>query len=128
MHKAVGSSLDLFTEHPKTNLTEIKWKFNQEAFAECNGATFNIYKPGLFNGRLHVNLNDISVTLQNLQLNDSGIFQIVQQEVDKQYDTKKIQLHVYGKSHRLNQQILKQSIYIHKLNYIIIESKLIVTT
>lgn len=103
MHKAVGSSLDLFTNHPQTNLTEIKWKFNQKAFAEYNGSSLNIYPLKLFDGRLQVNQKNKSVTLQNLQLNDSGIFHIVQEEDNIQYDTKEIQLQMHGKSHRLNQ-------------------------
>lgn len=95
VHKAVGSSLHLFTDHPKTNSTEIKWKFNQKTFAEYYRSNFTAVTPELFFGRLYTNRTDISVTVRNLRLTDSGTFSIVQEDSSKQYETKAIQLHVH---------------------------------
>ncbi|XP_057199472.1 uncharacterized protein si:cabz01074944.1 isoform X2 [Triplophysa rosa] len=95
VHKAVGSSLHLITDHPKENLTQVEWKFCQKTFAEYDRSIFSLLIPDLFDGRLHTNESDVSVTVKNLQLSDSGNFQIVQEGNRIQYGTKEIQLHVH---------------------------------
>ncbi|XP_056588410.1 uncharacterized protein si:cabz01074944.1 isoform X1 [Triplophysa dalaica] len=97
LHKAVGSSLHLFTDYPKDSLTQIEWKFCQKTFAEYYQSKFTLFTDinYSFYGRLHTNESDISVTVKNLQLNDSGKFSIVQEGDGIQFETKEIQLHVH---------------------------------
>lgn len=104
VRKAVGSSLHLITDYRKYNLTQIDWKFCQKTIAEYDQSNFTLFTDinDSFYGRLHTNVSDISVTVKNLQLNDSGDFSIVQQRGIKQFDTIEIQLHVHGKSNTFN--------------------------
>ncbi|XP_065150464.1 uncharacterized protein [Paramisgurnus dabryanus] len=93
VHKAVGSSLDLIPDHPKTNLTYVKWKFNDKDFAEYSGNKLKQLGTNLFVQRLKI--SDINITVDKLQLKDSGLFSVVQEGHNVQHDTKLIQLHVH---------------------------------
>ncbi|XP_055051471.2 uncharacterized protein [Misgurnus anguillicaudatus] len=94
VHRAVGSSLELIPDHPKTNLTDVKWTFNETVFAEYTKNELKLLRDNLFAGWLEK--GDISITVNNLQLQDSGLFSIVQEGHSGQYETKFIQLHVHG--------------------------------
>ncbi|XP_059357575.1 uncharacterized protein LOC132096308 [Carassius carassius] len=76
LHKAVGDSLELITEYPKKDL-EVLWKYNQSVFADYRNDDFQNVKPELFKNRLKMNKNNISVTVTDLNLHDSGRFVIV---------------------------------------------------
>nr|XP_055051463.1 natural killer cell receptor 2B4 isoform X3 [Misgurnus anguillicaudatus] len=93
VHRAVGSSLELIPDHPKTNLTDVKWTFNETVFAEYTKNELKLLRDNLFAGWLEK--GDISITVNNLQLQDSGLFSIVQEGHSGQYETKFIQLHVH---------------------------------
>lgn len=93
VHKAVGSSLHLIPDHPKTNLTEVKFKVNETVFAEYTKNELKLLGGKLFAGRLEK--GDINITVNKLQLQDSGLFSIVQEGHTTQYKTKFIQLHVH---------------------------------
>ncbi|KAA0722955.1 hypothetical protein E1301_Tti015627 [Triplophysa tibetana] len=93
VHKAVGSSLHLVTDHPRENLTQIEWKFYLKTIAEYDLSKFTLFDS--FYGRLHTNESDISVTVKKLHFNDSGKFSIVQQGDGFQFETKEVQLHVH---------------------------------
>ncbi|XP_042615252.1 uncharacterized protein LOC122145538 isoform X1 [Cyprinus carpio] len=95
VHKAVGDSLELIADYPKKDL-EVQWKYNMITFAEYRNDDFQKVKSELFNNRLKMNENDISVTVTELTLQDSGRFVIVAVSKSEQYKTKVSVLHVHG--------------------------------
>ncbi|XP_051575345.1 uncharacterized protein si:cabz01074944.1 isoform X2 [Myxocyprinus asiaticus] len=94
-HKAVGSSLHLMLDHPKENYTLVQWKLNETVFAEYYESNLKILTPKLFARRLRMNLSDLSLTVEELKFQDSGIFSIVAEGHHTQYETKCIVLHVH---------------------------------
>ncbi|XP_042615253.1 uncharacterized protein LOC122145538 isoform X2 [Cyprinus carpio] len=94
VHKAVGDSLELIADYPKKDL-EVQWKYNMITFAEYRNDDFQKVKSELFNNRLKMNENDISVTVTELTLQDSGRFVIVAVSKSEQYKTKVSVLHVH---------------------------------
>ncbi len=93
VHKAVGDSLELTADYPKDDL-EVQWTYNGTNLAEYQKNYFKIVKPELFHERLKMNEDNISVTVSDLKLQDSGSFSIIAE----------------GKSTQYKQQILKQHI------------------
>ncbi|XP_065150468.1 uncharacterized protein [Paramisgurnus dabryanus] len=93
VHKAVGSSLDLIPDQSKTELTYVRFKINDTVFADYTKNELKLLGDNLFAQRLKI--NDISITVINLQLQDSGLFSITQEGHTMQYETKFIQLHVH---------------------------------
>lgn len=75
LHRAVGDSLELIADYPKKDL-EVQWKYNQTIFAEYRNDDFQKVKSELFNDRLKMNKDSISVTVTDLKLKDSGRFSI----------------------------------------------------
>ncbi|XP_043100875.1 SLAM family member 6 isoform X2 [Puntigrus tetrazona] len=107
VHKAVGDSLELIAEYPKKDL-EAQWKYHESDFAVYQNNDFRIAKPELFSGRLKLYKDNISVTVTNLKLQDSGSFSIVALAVNNthitQYTTKRIELHVHDLIREVNIQ------------------------
>uniref|UniRef100_A0A8C1N5A2 Ig-like domain-containing protein n=1 Tax=Cyprinus carpio TaxID=7962 RepID=A0A8C1N5A2_CYPCA len=95
VHKAVGDSLELIADYPKRDL-EVQWKYNQTTFAEYPNDDLQKVNSELFNNRLQMNKNNISVTVTDLTLQDSGRFSIVAESKSFQYKTKVFVLHVHG--------------------------------
>ncbi len=95
VYKAVGDSLELIANYPKDDL-EVEWNYNDTPFAEYRKNYLNKVNPDLFHERLKMNKDDISVTVSDLKLQDSGRFHIVAEGKSKQYKTKFIILHVHG--------------------------------
>lgn len=112
VHKAVGGSLDLIADYPKTDL-EVKWKYNWIEFAEYEKDQFNLLDPPLFHKRIKMNKDNISITVEDLTLQDSGFFSILAVGRSGQYPTKVIVLRVHD---------LIRDVQI-KLNHSWIESK-----
>ncbi|XP_016338434.1 SLAM family member 5-like [Sinocyclocheilus anshuiensis] len=94
VHKAVGDSLELIADYPKKDL-EVQWKYNLIIFAEYQNSNLQKVKSESFNGRLKMNKDNISVTVTDLKLQDSGRFSIVAVGKSEQYDTKVFVLHVH---------------------------------
>ncbi|XP_059377357.1 uncharacterized protein LOC132113549 isoform X2 [Carassius carassius] len=94
VHKAVGDSLELLVNYPKDGL-EVQWKYNQIIFAEYRNRDFQKANSELFNERLKTYKDNISVTVTNLRLQDSGRFSIVAEGKSEQYKSKLIELHVH---------------------------------
>uniref|UniRef100_A0A8C2HRW0 Ig-like domain-containing protein n=1 Tax=Cyprinus carpio TaxID=7962 RepID=A0A8C2HRW0_CYPCA len=94
VHKAVGESLELIADYPKDGL-EVQWKYNQILFAEYQKDDIQKVKSELFHKRLKMNKDNISVTVTDLRLQDSGNFLIVAEGKSEQYKTKSIVLHVH---------------------------------
>ncbi|XP_042615240.1 SLAM family member 5-like [Cyprinus carpio] len=95
VHKAVGDSLELIADYPKRDL-EVQWKYNQTIFAEYPNDDLQKVNSELFNNRLQMNKNNISVTVTDLTLQDSGRFSIVAESKSFQYKTIVFVLHVHG--------------------------------
>ncbi len=95
VHKAVGDSLELIANYPKDDL-EVDWKYYDTSFAEYRKKDFKNVKPELFHGRLKMNKDDISVTVSDLKVQDSGSFSVVAEGKSAQYNTTFIILHVHG--------------------------------
>ncbi len=95
VHKAVGDSLELIANYPKDDL-EVQWKYNEIDFAEYRKNNLKKVKPDLFHERLKMNKDNISVTVSDLKLQDSGSFYIVAEGQSTQYKIKFIVLHVHG--------------------------------
>ncbi|XP_052458815.1 uncharacterized protein LOC128017457 isoform X11 [Carassius gibelio] len=95
LHRAVGDSLELIADYPKKDL-EVLWKYNIITFAEYQNDDFQEVKCELFNDRLKMNKDSISVTVTDLKLQDSGRFSIVAENKSGQYKTKGFVLHVHG--------------------------------
>ncbi|XP_050971528.1 T-lymphocyte surface antigen Ly-9-like isoform X1 [Labeo rohita] len=96
VHKAVGDSLELIADYSKKDL-EVQWKYNEVMFAEYQNNNLKIVKPDVFHKRLKINEDNISVTVENLKLQDSGSFSIVAVGQSGQHPTKIIELHVHGR-------------------------------
>ncbi|XP_058638902.1 SLAM family member 8-like isoform X1 [Onychostoma macrolepis] len=94
LHKAVGDSLELTADYPKDDL-EVQWKYNGNIFAEYQKKYFKTVEPELFHGRLKMNEGNISITVADLKLQDSGSFSIVAEGKSTQYKTKFIELRVH---------------------------------
>ncbi|XP_052458807.1 uncharacterized protein LOC128017457 isoform X3 [Carassius gibelio] len=95
LHRAVGDSLELIADYPKKDL-EVLWKYNMITFAEYQNDDFQEVKCELFNDRLKMNKDSISVIVTDLKLQDSGRFSIVAENKSGQYKTKGFVLHVHG--------------------------------
>ncbi len=95
VHKAVGDSLELIANHPKDDL-EVQWKYNNAPFAEYRKNNLKKVKPDLFHERLKMNEDNISVTVSDLKLQDSGNFSVIAERNSRQYKTTFIILHVHG--------------------------------
>ncbi|XP_026122305.1 uncharacterized protein LOC113105450 [Carassius auratus] len=94
VRKAVGDSLELIADYPKDDL-EVLWKYNETIFAEYRNRDFQKAKSVLFNERLKMYKDNISVRVTDLRLQDSGRFSIVGEGKYKQYNSKLIDLHVH---------------------------------
>ncbi|XP_016360664.1 uncharacterized protein LOC107702767 [Sinocyclocheilus anshuiensis] len=94
VHKAVGDSLELIADYPKDDL-EVQWKYYDTTFAEYRKDDFQKVKSELFYERLKMNKHNISVTVADLKLQDSGSFSIVAEGKSIQYNTTFIVLHVH---------------------------------
>ncbi|XP_067308176.1 SLAM family member 8-like isoform X2 [Pseudorasbora parva] len=94
VHKAVGDSLDLKADHPKEGL-EVMWTYNGKELAEYNKGQIKRVDPRLFQGRLKMNKDNISITIEDLTLQDSGSFTIVTERKPDQLPTQTIVLHVH---------------------------------
>ncbi len=95
VHKAVGDSLELIANYPKDDL-EVEWKYNDTPFAEYRNKDFQKVQFDLFQERLKMNKDNISVTVSDLKLQDSGNFSVIAEGKSTQYKTKFIILHVHG--------------------------------
>ncbi len=95
VYKAVGDSLELIANYPKDNL-EVEWKYNDTLFAEYRNKDFQKVNPDLFHERLKMNEDNISVTVSDLKLQDSGRFSVIAERKSTQYKTTYIVLHVHG--------------------------------
>ncbi len=98
VHKAVGDSLELIANYPKDNL-EVEWKYYDTPFAEYEKANIKLVRPQLFHkdkDKLKINKDNISITVEDLELQDSGSFSIVAKAGLVQHKTKIIELHVHG--------------------------------
>ncbi len=95
VHKAVGDSLELIANHSKDDL-EVKWKYNDTPFAEYRNKDFQKVKSDLFQERLKMNKENISVIVSDLKVQDSGSFSVVAEGKSTQYKTTFIILHVHG--------------------------------
>ncbi|XDV19246.1 hypothetical protein PO909_024752 [Leuciscus waleckii] len=95
VHKAVGDSLDLIADYPKEGLA-VQWEYNGIAFAEYENDQIKLGKRPLFHERLKMYKDNISITIEDLKLQDSGIFSIVAEIKPFQLPTKTIVLHVHG--------------------------------
>ncbi|RXN24320.1 SLAM family member 5-like protein [Labeo rohita] len=97
VHKAVGDSLELTADYPKDDL-EVMWKYNGTEFAEYQNNNFKTDKPDVFHERLRMNKDNISVTVTDLKIRDSGSFSIIALEKSgRQHPTKTIELHVHDR-------------------------------
>ncbi|KAL1272009.1 hypothetical protein QQF64_031025 [Cirrhinus molitorella] len=95
VHKAVGDSLELITGYQ--DILEVKWNYNEIEFAEYQSKNLKNLKPDLFHKRLKMNKDNISVTVADLKLQDSGSFSIVAVGESGQHPTKSIELHVHDR-------------------------------
>ncbi len=95
VHKAVGDSLELIANYPKDDL-EVKWKYNDTPFAEYRNKDFQKVQSELFYERLGKNKDNISVTVSDLKVQDSGRFSVIAEGKSTQYKSKFIVLHVHG--------------------------------
>lgn len=95
VHKAVGDSLDLIANYTKEGL-EVKWKYNDDVLAEYDKDQMNLVKSQLFPKRLKMYKDNISITIEDLKLQDSGRFSIVVEKNSDQCPTKVFVLHVHG--------------------------------
>ncbi|XP_067308173.1 SLAM family member 8-like [Pseudorasbora parva] len=93
VHKAVGDSLDLKADYPKD--LQVRWNYNGKELAEYDEGQINRLDPRLFQGRLKMNKDNISITVEDLTLQDSGSFTIVAERKSYQLPTKTIVLHVH---------------------------------
>jgi len=96
VHKAVGDSLDLIADYPKEGLVEVRWKYNGKDFAVYENDQIKPVNPPLFQERLKLYKDNISITLLDLKLQDSGKFSIVAEGKSGQLPTKVFVLHVHG--------------------------------
>ncbi|XDV19249.1 hypothetical protein PO909_024754, partial [Leuciscus waleckii] len=94
VHKAVGDSLDLIADYTKEGLA-VQWEYNGTEFAEYEKDQFKRVKSPLFHERLKMYKDNISITIEDLKLQDSGIFTIVAERKADQFPTKTIVLHVH---------------------------------
>ncbi|XDV19227.1 hypothetical protein PO909_024739 [Leuciscus waleckii] len=95
VRKAVGDSLDLTADYTKEGL-EVQWEYNGIAFAEYEKDQIKLVKRPLFHERLKMYKDNISITIEDLKLQDSGIFSIIAENKPDQLPTKVIELHVHG--------------------------------
>ncbi|KAI5085251.1 T-lymphocyte surface antigen Ly-9-like [Silurus meridionalis] len=89
-----GSSLKLTLTYPKDSLSFVQWYFNEERFAEYSPSSNYTLQGSQFRGRVKGFHDIVGVTLQDLQLQDSGTFTTVAFGPDDQYPTQKIQVHI----------------------------------
>ncbi|XP_056104346.1 uncharacterized protein LOC130083360 [Rhinichthys klamathensis goyatoka] len=97
VHKAVGDSLDLIADYPKEGL-EVQWKYNGNVFAEYDKDQIKQIEradPPLFLERLKMYKDNISITILDLKLQDSGSFSIVAEAKSGPLPTKVFELHVH---------------------------------
>ncbi|XP_077083290.1 CD48 antigen-like [Siphateles boraxobius] len=94
VHKAVGDSLDLIAIYSKENL-EVTWRYNGNEFVEYDKDQIKRVNPSLFLNRLKMYKNNISITIEDLKLQDSGIFSIFATRRSDQLPSKVIVLQVH---------------------------------
>ncbi|XP_039505294.1 SLAM family member 5 isoform X2 [Pimephales promelas] len=95
VHKAVGDSLDLIADYPKEGLVEVRWIYSGKDFAVYEKDQIKPLNPPLFQKRLKLYKDNISITLLDLKLQDSGRFTIVAEGKSVQHPTKVFVLHVH---------------------------------
>jgi len=94
VHKAVGDSLDLIADYPKEGL-EVRWIYSGKDFAVYeNDQIKRVNSP--FHERLKLYKENISITILDLKLQDSGRFSIVVEGKSGQLPSKVFVLHVHG--------------------------------
>ncbi|XP_062849495.1 uncharacterized protein LOC134311763 [Trichomycterus rosablanca] len=93
LYRAAGSSLDLFLKHPKDSVSNVDWLFNYIIFAEYTGSNVSSV-PSWFSGRLKVDSNKIGVTVQDLQLQDSGKYVVMSDGHEEQLDTQVFNVYI----------------------------------
>ncbi|XDV19231.1 hypothetical protein PO909_024743, partial [Leuciscus waleckii] len=94
VHKAVGDSLDLIANYSKEGLA-VQWEYNENTFAEYENDQIKLVKRPLFHERLKMNKDNISITIEDLKLQDSGSFSIFAENKAGQLPTKVIVLHAH---------------------------------
>jgi len=95
VHKAVGDSLDLIADYTKEGL-EVLWTYNKKDFAVYEKGQFKPMNPPFFQERLRLYKDNISITILDLKLQDSGRFTIVAEGKSGQLPSKVFVLHVHG--------------------------------
>jgi len=95
VHKAVGDSLDLIADYTKEGL-EVLWTYNKKDFAVYEKGQFKPMNPPFFQERLRLYKDNISITILDLKLQDSGRFSIVAEGKSGQLPSKFFVLHVHG--------------------------------
>ncbi|XP_053361218.1 signaling lymphocytic activation molecule [Clarias gariepinus] len=95
MYKATGSSLDLTVKYPKDSVSLVEWFFNGKLFAEYSKS--RAYSHSLnsqFTGRIKDDNNKVGITVQDLQLQDSGPYSVSIDLTEKQQPTEEFTVYI----------------------------------
>ncbi|XP_053360422.1 SLAM family member 5-like [Clarias gariepinus] len=95
MYKATGSSLDLTVKYPKDSVSLVEWFFNGKLFAEYSKS--RAYSHSLnsqFTGRIKDDNNKVGITVQDLQLQDSGPYSVFIDLSEKQQPTEEFTVYI----------------------------------
>ncbi|KAI5104585.1 T-lymphocyte surface antigen Ly-9-like, partial [Silurus meridionalis] len=90
----VGSSLDLPFINPIESGLTVQWKFNRNTFFEYRTDQNFTFLESQFSGRLKENYNPFGVTVQDLQLQDTGTFSVVAKSISRHYTTQIFKVYV----------------------------------
>ncbi|XP_062849693.1 T-lymphocyte surface antigen Ly-9 [Trichomycterus rosablanca] len=94
LYRAAGSSLDLFLKHPQDSVSNVDWKFNDTTFAEyITDHNVSPVSPR-FSGRLKVDQDKVGVTVHDLQLQDSGKYEVMSDGPGGQLDTQVFNVYI----------------------------------
>ncbi|KAF5904069.1 SLAM family member 8-like, partial [Clarias magur] len=94
MYKATGSSLDLTVKYPKDTVSSVEWRFNGKRFAEYSKSKAYSHLKSQFTERIKDDNDKVGITLQDLQLQDSGTFSMVIEGTEKQQPTEEFTVYI----------------------------------
>ncbi|XP_038852071.1 natural killer cell receptor 2B4-like [Salvelinus namaycush] len=94
INKRVGDSVELLAGIENGHFKSLEWKYRGKVIAEFNSEV--VYSPGSqFEGRLKMNNKNVSLTVRELTLQDSGDFLLTGEGDKGQIDSKTITLKVH---------------------------------